>query len=46
MQVVTTFVVLAVVIFLALTGNEMVAAATVALGVAAGSVHITVHIRR
>ncbi|CAL9326407.1 hypothetical protein SUDANB91_07087 (plasmid) [Streptomyces sp. SudanB91_2054] len=43
---VTTFAVLATVLILALTGNEVAAAATAALGVAAGSVQITVHVRR
>jgi uncharacterized protein (DUF2062 family) len=43
---VTTFAILATVLLLALTGNEVAAASTAALGVAAGSVQITVHIRR
>ncbi|MGC9501844.1 hypothetical protein [Streptomyces sp. WG7] len=42
----TTFAVLATVLILAPTGNEVAAAATAALGVAAGSVQITVHVRR
>ncbi|MEU5757114.1 hypothetical protein [Streptomyces sp. NPDC047829] len=43
---VTTFAVLATVLALALTGNEVAAAAVAAVGVAAGGVQITVHIRR
>ncbi|MEU8538372.1 hypothetical protein [Streptomyces parvulus] len=42
----TTFAVLATVLVLALTGNEVAAAAVAAVGVAAGGVQITVHIRR
>ncbi|GAB2452190.1 hypothetical protein [Streptomyces incanus] len=46
LPVVTTFAILATILILALTGNEVAAAATAAVGVAAGSVQITVHIRR
>jgi hypothetical protein len=43
---VTTLAVLATILVLALTGNEVAAAATTVVGAAAGTVQITVHIRR
>jgi hypothetical protein len=43
---VTTLAILATILVLALTGNETAAAATAVVGAAAGTVQITVHIRR